>query len=184
MILVLDAVAIAVVAGFLTGGRFASLARLRLRGEGLLVAGLLAQILLPRLVPRGLVSDSISVALFWGLPSLLVFLALLANWRLIGAAIASAGVGLNLLVVLLNSGMPVLLPAGTATGVGVDRMVSQIQSSWLHVEVTTHTRLLILADVVPLVGPTWHRGMVSLGDIMLAVGVAHLVFSAMHTAEE
>lgn len=180
MILVLDAVLLALLVGLLTGGRLPTLTRLKLRGEGVLLAGLLAQLLLPRLVPGGMVTGRIAVWLFWGVPGVLVLAALLLNWRSLGAVTAGVGVGLNMLVVLVNTGMPVSVATGAEVGFLTAPMLEQIQASWLHIEMTPFVRLAVLADVIPVVGPVWHRGMVSLGDIMLAAGVAYVVFNQMH----
>lgn len=182
MILVLDAVLLAFILGLATRGRLTSLASLRLRGEVLLAAGLVLQLLLPRLIPLGIVPDRVAVLVFWAVPSALLLIALLANSQSLGLATAGIGVGLNMLVVLLNLGMPVSLSAGAIVGFEVGPMAAQIQASWLHVPLSMYTRLALLSDVLPIPGPNWHRGMASIGDVMLAAGVAHLVFCRMHLA--
>lgn len=183
MILVLDAVVLAIGAALLTRGSVSALAHLRLRGEAVLVIGLVLQVVLPRFVRGGLLIDSTAVWILWGVPSALVFVTLLLNSRFMGASFAAAGVGLNMLVVFLNSGMPVSLAAGAIAGFDIAAMTNQIGISWLHVPVQGFTRLVVLSDVLPILGPTWHRGMASLGDILMAAGVAHLVFCQMHLAD-
>lgn len=180
MIFVLDAVMLAILLGLVTGGRISALSRIKLHFETLLLLSLLAQLLLPVLVPQGVLKDSIAVFLLWGVPSLGLLVALLANWRQPGLVIAVVGVTLNLVVVLLNHGMPVSVEAGAAVAFNVDSMQTALTHSWLHVPADASSMFLVLGDVLPIPGPSWHRGMASLGDIMLAAGVAYLVFSSMH----
>src|SRR5438105_10233200 len=82
------------------------------------------------------------------------------NWRLPGTALVAVGTGLNLVVVLLNSGMP--YDPTLAEMVGAPPPTDS-----LHLPLTSATRLAFLADVIP-VGPI--RGVFSLGDFLVALG--------------
>lgn len=82
------------------------------------------------------------------------------NYRLTGAILVALGGSLNLIVVLLNHGMPV--------DPGAVAMVSaQIPRDALHVALDAGTRLSFLADIIP-VGVV--RSVYSVGDVAIAVG--------------
>lgn len=89
----------------------------------------------------------------------------LANWRLPGSSLIALGTFMNVLVILLNSGMPYDLP--TAVGVGV-----RIPDDALHVVLDPATRLPLLADIIPFaIGPLgFTRAVYSVGDFLLAFG--------------
>jgi MFS family permease len=82
------------------------------------------------------------------------------NWRLPGAALISVGTFSNILVVLLNSGMPVDMTVAAA----IDALPPQ---NGLHIELGTGTIFPFLADIIP-VGIV--HGMYSVGDFLIAFG--------------
>ncbi|MBA3691812.1 MAG: DUF5317 family protein, partial [Actinobacteria bacterium] len=99
MKLVLPAFALAILAGYVRGGRLASLPELRLHWQGAALLGLLLQVLL---WPGG----------DWPLFYLYLSFALLTafaivNVRVAGVALILVGVVLNFSVIALNRGMPV-----------------------------------------------------------------------------
>jgi MFS family permease len=89
----------------------------------------------------------------------------LANWRLPGSSLIALGTFMNVLVIVLNSGMPYDLP--TAVSVGV-----RIPNDALHVVLEPATRLPLLADIIPFaIGPlAFTRAVYSVGDFLLAFG--------------
>jgi MFS family permease len=89
----------------------------------------------------------------------------LANWRLPGSSLIALGTFMNVLVILLNSGMPYDVP--TAVSVGV-----RIPTDALHVVLDQATRLPLLADIIPFaIGPlAFTRAVYSVGDFLLAFG--------------
>jgi hypothetical protein len=87
-------------------------------------------------------------------------LAGVANFRLTGSILVAIGGCLNLLVVLLNHGMPVDPGALVVAG-------AQMPHDALHVVLGAHTLLAILADVIP-VGVV--RSVYSVGDVVIAIG--------------
>jgi MFS family permease len=89
----------------------------------------------------------------------------LGNWRLPGSSLIALGTFMNVLVIVLNSGMPYDLP--TAISVGV-----RIPNDALHVVLDSSTRLPLLADIIPFtIGPLgFTRAVYSVGDFMLAFG--------------
>jgi hypothetical protein len=132
-------------------------------------------------------------ALAWGsslwLGALAAMLATLGRnaWLRGGAArgawtIAAVGVGLNLLVVLVNDGhMPQSQAGRLAAGVSTESVAGlSSRAGWRNVApMTTETRLAWLGDIFPQ--PSWQpsRNVMSVGDLLLAVGLAGAVYLAM-----
>ena len=87
------------------------------------------------------------------------------NWRIPGAILVVVGTTLNLLVVLLNNGMPYDPTAAAAIGLPPP-------TDALHVPLSPETRLEFLADVIPvnLVPVSFLHGVFSLGDFLVALG--------------
>ncbi|MDO8986638.1 MAG: DUF5317 family protein, partial [Coriobacteriia bacterium] len=59
-----------------------------------------------------------------------------------------------------------------------------IEQSWLHIPAVSDTRCLLLGDTIPVAWPSWLSGMVSLGDMLLAVGVASYITAVMLDASK
>ena len=109
----------------------------------------------------------------WG-ACLLVLLVVM--WRnAVPAELWACGVGLasNLLVILLNGHMPVLESGIFASG-EVTRAISR--SDGFYQVANSATQLPWLGDVIAI-GP----GLASVGDLLLAVGVAAMIVRLMHT---
>lgn len=167
-----------VLAGLLTRGRLTALANHRLRAEELFVVFLLVQLLAPRL-PLEL-SETMLLRVFWTLPAIGCLLIALINLREPGFLLVATGLALNILVVTLNSGMPVLTANAELTGASVAGLDAAIAESWLHIPAGINSTLLWITDVIPVPGPSWHRGLISLGDVLLSMGVGLYVFVRMH----
>jgi MFS family permease len=82
-----------------------------------------------------------------------------ANWRLPGAALISVGTFSNVLVVLVNSGMPVDM----AVAASIDAVPPP---NGLHIELGPATTFPFLADIIPV----GIAGMYSVGDFLIAFG--------------
>src|SRR5204862_836956 len=101
---------LAVILGYLVGGRLKNVERLRLRWWGLALVGLVMQ-----LIP---VSDKgVAVGLLIASYPVLMAFAI-ANIRLAGFALILIGLALNLTVISANQGMPVTEHALDASGQG------------------------------------------------------------------
>jgi uncharacterized protein DUF5317 len=86
--------------------------------------------------------------------------AALVNYKLTGAMLVALGGALNLIVVILNRGMPV--DAGALAAVG-----AQMPHDALHVTLDSSTRFGALADVLPVAVV---RSVYSVGDAYIAIG--------------
>jgi len=141
-----------VIAGLAIGRSWRPLAAVHIRWFPLLIAGLLARGIAP-LVP------AVSFPLYvFALAGTAVGAA--ANVRLVGAALVAFGGALNLVVVLLNHGMPVDPGAVAAAS-------ASMPTDALHVTVTGATILAALADVIPV---AIAHAVYSVGDVCIALG--------------
>jgi DHA3 family macrolide efflux protein-like MFS transporter len=178
--MLLIAVAIGIIAGLLAGGRIANLLSIQLRFGALIVLGLVLRFLTLWLIDQDVdIVDQVRVALFaLAFGSLVV--ALWLNRSQPGLLLAMLGVGANGLVIVLNGGyMPVYLPALEVAGLTVADL-----SPTFHTELPTELGLDFLlaggplGDILPFGVPVL-ANVVSLGDVLLAAGVAWFLFSAI-----
>jgi len=83
------------------------------------------------------------------------------NWRLPGAALISVGTFSNVVVVLLNGGMPYDVPLAT--------QIDALPSTALYVPVAAGTIFPFLGDIIP-VALGFFRSVYSAGDFLIAFG--------------
>jgi hypothetical protein len=97
------------------------------------------------------------------------------RWML---AFAALGIAANVLVIGLNGAMPVSMRA--VSEIGSTRAAARVtlESECLHEELDSETVVPFLADVIAVPGPPWQRGVISLGDVLLALGLGAWVFAA------
>jgi hypothetical protein len=159
------AVALGLLAGIAAGGRLANVGSRPLRGVPVLAVAVVLQ---------GLTSV-VGVGGTAGLALVLASYALLttfavANIRLVGMPVVLVGLGLNIAVITVNGGMPVRAEALRALG---EERVDELEfGAKRHLE-GADDRLTFLGDVIP-VRP--FREVVSFGDLILAAGIANVVF--------
>jgi hypothetical protein len=163
LILALAAVAL----GVARGGSLDSLGATQLRWIWLLFAGLALQIALALWSPAWLTGARALLVILVSNLVILVFIAV--NRRLPGMLVADVGVALNLLVIVLNGAMPVSLEAARAAGAEGAPGSTAVE----HEIMDSDTSLPWLGDVIPLPG---FEEVLSVGDLLLAGGIARLVY--------
>lgn len=145
-------VVLGLVAGLAVGRTWRPLATVRIRWLPLILAGLLA---------RGAAAFVTPVAFPLYVFALFATAAgAAANIRLTGAVLVAIGGALNLVVVVLNQGMPVDPSALAAAS-------ASMPTDALHVAVNGGTVLVALADVVPV---ALAQAVYSVGDFFIAAG--------------
>lgn len=159
-------------AGLATGGRPSNARHRRLRGTGALGGAVVLQAF-PELVD---VSETTGLAFVLVSYALLVAFAL-ANLRIVGVPVALVGLLCNVAVITANGGMPVRAEAILAVDRSAD-LGDLDFSAKRHLE-EPDDRLTFLGDVVP-VRPLGQ--VLSFGDLILAVGVADVVFRLLKPA--
>ncbi len=171
--LLLDGILLGFVAGLAAGGSLRHLGDTHLRGEALMLLLLVAQLSVPALAERLDVPKTPALAAWLLTMAGLVLLALW-NRHVPGMLLVAIGISLNVLVIGFNSGMPVSLDAVK----WLDPAAVPV-FDLLHSPLTDGTALAALADVVPVPGPAWHRGVASIGDFALMFGVALFIHDGM-----
>ena len=175
MILFVVVVGLAVVLGYLLGGRLSAFENLRLRWWGLIVVGLAIQFM-P--LPEGdggtdLVVRTAALAVSY---TLIVAFAI-ANFRVPGMPLILIGVAANFLVIVANGGMPVSESALIDSGHGND--VGQLQQEGFdkHHLMDDDDVLTFLADAIGIPSPIGQA--ISIGDVFVYLGLTWLTVAAM-----
>lgn len=176
----LSAIGLALLVGALAGGGLPRLAELRLRW--LWVLGLALGLRVTAFAARQWGFDQdLPIGGFFVLDYLLIFVWLWGNWRVPGLQVAAVGIGLNTLAVVFNGGqMPVWSAALRASGLtpldlGRDPFHFLMDAGTVADFVRSGG---IFGDVVPFPIP-FIRDVVSIGDLLLALGISWAIVSSM-----
>jgi len=176
--MLLGALVLGVALGYLRGGRMKNLAKIELRAEGLIVTALVLQWLTPA-IARALHLPSNMAFAVWLAAFALLLTCLWMNRDRPPLILAAAGVGCNMLVIALNGGMPVWPSAIRFLDPAVKIGPATLAGDPLYHLAGSTTRLSLLADAVPVPGPSLLRGVIRVGDALLMLGVFWLVQDAM-----
>lgn len=159
---------VALSAGLLRGGSLASLADTRLRWLVLLFEGLLIQVAFDIWDPPGLTASGGLAVLLVSNVAVAGFLVL--NARIPGMLLIGLGLLLNSLVITANQAMPVSATAAARAGLEPPPVSSD---DIKHERLDSSTRLGWLGDVIAVPGL---KEVLSLGDVVLALGVGRVVY--------
>lgn len=167
----LYAVVVGVVAGWLGGGRLASLGELSFRWANLALAGLLVQLLLflPPVAER--VGDA-GVPIYVG-SSAAVLVAVLANASSPGMRLVAVGAASNLLAIVANGGYMPASPAALAA------LGKEVGDAYSNSAVVAEPALAGLTDIWAM--PPWlpFANVFSIGDVLLALGIGSAIWAGM-----
>jgi hypothetical protein len=171
-VFLLYAIACALVVGLFTGGSLSRLGDMRFRWAAAVPAGMAVQLALFS-TPIGGALGPAAPVLYIG-STLLVLAAVAANLDLRGMKLVLAGGVSNLIAIVANGGYMPVSPGALAamgrtesTGYSNSRLVEDV-------------RLAPLTDIFAM--PAWlpAANVFSVGDILIGVGAAILVVTAMH----
>ncbi|MDQ3150094.1 MAG: MFS transporter [Chloroflexota bacterium] len=180
----LSTIVLALIIGALAGGAFPRLAELKLRWSLLLVAALGLRVLAGLSRETGIGAD-IPVGWAYLTAYALIFAWLWGNWRVPGLQIASVGIGANILAVLINGGQ---MPIWSAAYFSAGFTEAEIMNDPFHFLLRTDTIAGFVAsgglfgDVIPLPIP-YIRDVISIGDVLLALGIFWTIVYSMTRAE-
>jgi Family of unknown function (DUF5317) len=168
MTLILGMMLLAVLAGYLMGGRLGNFASLKIRWLPLALIGLVLQGLpLPGRWPLVLLAASF----------VLLFAFCVVNIRIVGFPLILVGVVLNVAVIAVDGGMPVTAGALEASG-QVDTTSALIHAGGAkHHIATSDDALMVLGDVIGVPQPIGQA--ISVGDLFTYGGVAVLIAMGM-----
>ena len=134
----------------------------------LLIEGLLVQLVFDIWDPPGLTNAGALAVLLIANLSVLAFLIL--NRSLPGVILIAAGLLLNTCVITANQAMPVSAAAARRAGL---EEPTEVRGDLKHELLDDDTKIGFLGDVIPV--PVLQE-VLSIGDIVLALGVARLVY--------
>jgi Family of unknown function (DUF5317) len=159
--------------GYLLGGRLKGFEHLRINRWGLALVGLALQ-----LVPAfsiGSISGSVTGPVMLALSYTFLVVFLISNRWIPGMPVMRIGLFLNLVVVLINGGMPV--NAWAIERVGGDPATLAAEAPTKHHLRTDDDYLWWLGDVIPIGGP--FGDVVSIGDVLLYGGMVYSITEIM-----
>jgi hypothetical protein len=169
------AIIIAIACGMACGGSIRGLQEINLRFEVPVLVLFVAQG-----VARGRLAGTSASAfglVVWVTSCLLLLVLVAPDWRRPGVWVVGTGLAANLLVVMLNGGMPITVPGW----VSMDQAATSIaRSVGFYALAGPGTLLAGLGDVV-LLAIGSYRILASPGDVLLALGVSALIVDAMLT---
>jgi hypothetical protein len=172
---------VAIVVGFARGGRLDGLSRIPLRGVGAILSLFALQLFLRRGSSAIDVLTASRIVWLWCGVSLGLILLCGLNWRVPGMPLIALGIGLNLTVVLLNTGMPV--GGSVAASFYMSPSARAIEGhGGFYRAVDAETVAAALGDVIPVPAPRPVRSLVSLGDLIMFLGAGVLIEESMTRA--
>ena len=173
---VLLTLVLSVTAGYALGGRLSRLDRVPYRGLPLLALACASYLAGLGAALAGLpVGATYGPGLGAAAAGVLAFC--LRSRAVAGTGLVGAGLLANTTAVAVNGGMPVSAWAARRAGL----RPGQVATDVLHVPARAGTALRWLGDVVPAPLP-FRPEVVSLGDLLIAAGLAQLVLTAMRPA--
>jgi len=115
---------------------------------------------------------------------LLLIYASVANMKLPGFRYINLGLLLNSFVIIINGGqMPVLLPQEAIQNVNMTNILAE-ETEGLHFLISNNTLFAFLGDVIPMPKPFPDSSILSVGDIMIMVGLFILIQKTMKQEEK
>jgi hypothetical protein len=175
LLLFISIIALAVILGYLFGGRLRRLEQLQLRWWPLVIVGLAVQFL-P--LPEGSAGTDLVVrTAVLGVSYALLLLFALLNMRLPGMVLVVIGLAANATVIMSNGGMPVseeaLRDSGQPEVVGI--LIEEGADK--HHLLDDDDVLTFLADVIAVPEPV--SQVISIGDVFVYAGLIWLTVTAM-----
>jgi hypothetical protein len=164
-------IVLALVVGVLTGGSLAGLSSVRIRLWWLAIAGLVVQVILFSPAVTGWIGEA--GAAIYVASSATVLAVVAANLRLPGAPLIGLGGLSNLLAIVANGGyMPTTADALRLSGF-------EPAAGYSNSRELAEPMLAPLTDIFAL--PAWlpSANVFSVGDVLIGIGVAWLVFRSM-----
>jgi len=172
--IMLVAIPVGLVVGRLLGGSLAGLSRLHFRWGALAVAGLVVQLGLFSEAGHALAGDLAPAT--YVVSTLAVLVAVLANTGIEWLPVVALGAASNLAAIVANGGaMPTTAAALAAAGLGGPGGAT-------NSVVLAEPALGPLTDVYAIPAGVHLANVFSIGDVLIAVGIAAVIASAMRPA--
>ncbi|MCV0403540.1 MAG: DUF5317 domain-containing protein [Chloroflexi bacterium] len=167
----LYAMAAGTLAGWLAGGSLAALGDLRVRWAAFAVAGLLVQVVL-FFGPVAERIGELGMPLYIG-STLVVLGVVVRNARVSGMAVIALGAAANLAAIAANGGAMPASPAALAV------LGRGLNDGYSNSVISDSPALWMLTDIFAIPPPIPFANVFSIGDVLIALGVAWLIASTM-----
>lgn len=187
--MIFEVIIVSLIIGKLKGGELKNLENLYLRGWYLLVLSFSIEIISVFIVTRmyGSLSKLIEYNFFalHIFVYLLLLITLLINFREGGLKLTTLGTLLNFLSLVLNNGkMPVSIKALKNANLYNQLKLLSENRIMTHTLMTGATRLNVLGDIIPIPKPYPFPKIISIGDILISIGLFILIYSYMIKKED
>jgi hypothetical protein len=173
-----------IIIGLLRGGELEKLSTISIWGVPLFALALLLRVLI---WVFGLLDFSVllSYSPFFIIISYLILIFVsIQNIKLPGFRYITLGLVLNSFVIIINGGqMPVLLPQEAIQNVNMTNILAE-ETEGLHFLINNNTLFAFLGDVIPMPKPFPDSSILSVGDIMIMVGLFMLIQKTMKQEEK
>ncbi|MFD3447584.1 DUF5317 domain-containing protein [Microbacteriaceae bacterium 4G12] len=168
--MVFDGIFISLLVGFLRKGNLKGLADLRLKGGIIFPLLLLIEVLVFNFQNKFMVVKNFSNFIYIFI-YIIGLLFLYMNRKQSGFSLIFIGVLLNFIVIVTNGGrMPVSLEAASI----LDPMYTEVLKEGVyakHQALTASTHFAFLGDIIPITKPYPKTQVVSIGDIVMNIGI-------------
>lgn len=182
--MVIETMAISLIIGKILGGKVGNLENLYIKGWYLFVASFLIEIASLLIISRSYSNFSYLLGNYFTYIHITIYLLLIVglamNWASIGLRITMFGSILNFLPIVLNNGkMPVSIDALRYSQEYTQLSLLEEGRIMTHVLETEGTRLRYLGDIIPIPKPYIFPKIISIGDLLIALGLFILIQTYM-----
>ena len=178
--MIIETMLLSLLVGKIRGGKIRNLENLYIDGWYLFVLSFSIEIISLLIITRGdgALSKLLEESFFYIhiLIYSILIIGLSMNWSSIGLRIVLFGSILNFLPMLFNNGkMPVLLEALKYSKLTDQITLLEEGRIMTHALATGNTKLIILGDIIPIGKPYIFPKIISLGDLLIALGLFILI---------
>ncbi|HDN84618.1 MAG TPA: hypothetical protein ENG47_02515 [Candidatus Aerophobetes bacterium] len=178
--MLLDVLIVSVIIAFLRGGRFKRLAEIDLKRAELIVISFGIQYILVRAGESGSIWVQKWGVYLYVFSYILLLVSIWYNRHIKEMLVFGLGIITNFTVIVANGGhMPVSLEALKKAGMAYLLPLLQSKTYIIHTLMNPKTRLKFLADIIPLPPPYPRPRVLSVGDIIMGIGVFFLIQNYM-----
>ena len=178
--MIVETMFLSILVGKLKGGKIRNLEDLYINGWYLFVLSFSIEILTLLIISRGdgFLSKTLENQFFY--IHILIYLTLIIgltmNWKSIGLRIVLFGSILNFLPIIFNGGrMPVLRNALIHSKLYNQISLLEQERIMTHILGTKDTKLIVLGDIIPIGKPYILPKVISIGDVLIAIGLFLLI---------
>jgi hypothetical protein len=173
----IEAILISIIVGYVLKGRVRNLESVQLKGLYIVTGAFTIEFINIMLIRKNIINPGTITYFVDLLMYSMLFYFVYLNRKDSFIIIMGAGFLLNALPIFFNGGtMPVSESALVTAGINIS-----ITKQGLYTLVSSNTKLIFLSDVIPIT--VLRHSVVSIGDIVIAIGLALLLITGMKKKE-